>query len=826
MSTFAPSTAAPMQSSPLVPSLNRYSGPMPTAHLPTPKAHSADRKSLDERIRQFKASHPGGRPMYVHGDPSRGTFFFSAPTAKASPPTNPSPATTSSSPFPVVSPAANFDAMVVDSSRGSRPSPQSRPPDTANDRRRSSLSHTIGTASLGPLSKRKLHAEPTDPPSRKRASLSRRLSQYQDVMCEVEFYETAQCPTPLSPTLPALPLPTNPSESKDLHPAKAKPGPLESNTRAFDENPPRQPAKAPTGLRRGRVNAAPNTSGPMVRASLLVKLVLPSKPTTRNRRDRQRGEWASPDSTAGSGPSQPWAQSKRARNPTSSQRRSTIDTPVAKDNSSGKECRSQHRMGSPALRPMAGASPVSSQSLKTRAGSFTQLDEKVGDWNDTTPSDGPARSRQTKPIRSITRRSAEARARPDDERPRSRSRRRSFTPSRSPRERSGSRQRPVRRDPTPTAARSKPRDSKGRDWPSPMVGGTHRARGNSSDDVRPTDQPSRSHATASSQSPHAESTGRRVATRPEIATPSKASSLPRSSPVRYSMESYQQKRSRPHRDDEELEVRKVVTPSKPSTLRSAATVSPHPDRSLARPALAPSRDGDNPNRYMEWGTRYKRTGQANVQKRQPTDRMVGVLQYFQSVLAYLKHFYDLDSSANLLSRVTHWKNFLTYAQSLSSIFRDNRCPALAGLILHLEAVIHHRLGALYQTLANNECSKTSDGHDSAALSSVVQLFQQQANVMRAAKRAWADGEALFSFDALADQFSHTWQLRGPPASRAVDDREFDAYRRSMVSLVGAGTIPSSFTLYTPIPDIIRLLECVLFETAYSHSLDFQVYKNI
>ncbi|KAJ1982989.1 hypothetical protein H4R34_001531 [Dimargaris verticillata] len=713
--------------------------------------------------------------------------------------------------------------MAVDSFRGSRPSPQSltsRQPDATSARRRSSLSHPIGTSSLGPLSKRKHHTEPTDPPPRKRASQSRRLSQYQDVMCE------AECPTPLSPTLPALPLPAHPSESKHLHPVKAMPGYLETNAQASGGSPPHQPAKAPMGSRRGRVLAPPTTNGPMVRASLIVKLALPPKLISRGHRERPKGGRASPDSTTGSGQSQLYAQSKRARNPAVCQRRSTLETPLAKDSPNGKGRRSKDRVDSPALRPMAEASPASSRSLKAHASSFTQSDGKAGDWDGTTTCDGLPRSRHTKDksIKSTTRRSIEARVRPEDERPRSRSRRRSLTPPQSPRERSGSRHRPMKRDPAPTASRSKPRGSKGRDRPSPIVESANRARGNNSDDQRPTDQPSRARADVSPQSPHAESTGRRSTTRPELTTPSKASSLSRSSPVRLSIESYQQKRRRPHRDDEGSETREVATPSKPSTLRGPATASPHPDGSTARPAQP--RNGDNPNRYMEWGTRYKRTGQANVQKRQSADRMVGVLQYFQSVLAYLKHFYDLDSSANLLSRVTHWKNFLTYAQSLSSIFRENRCLALAGLILHLEAVIQHRLGTLYQTLANNECSKTSDGHDSAALSSVVQLFQQQANVMRSAKRAWADGETLFSFDALADQFPHTWQLRGSPAPRAVTDREFDAYRQSMVLLVGTGTIPSSFTLYTPIPDIIRLLECVLFETAYSHSLDFQVYKSI
>ncbi|KAJ1650768.1 hypothetical protein IWQ61_008506 [Dispira simplex] len=312
-------------------------------------------------------------------------------------------------------------------------------------------------------------------------------------------------------------------------------------------------------------------------------------------------------------------------------------------------------------------------------------------------------------------------------------------------------------------------------------------------------------------------------------------------PLRFSMQDYQRRRQ------------PTVSHPIPNTVESGPEPGPDPaslpnkvteraanlerDIKAEKPAPKPSERTITtlervPGSLFEWARLYKRTSYNNSGKSDSVSRRLSVLQAFQASLAF---FQNTDNSCAKLpthQSLGQWQTLQEYAQFVSSHTPSRDYPVLKGLNLQLEAIIHHRVTTLCERVIKDKVTHALTSSDEQAGDSglppmpatVVQTINHSCQNSSQAKKKWLESERWVGLETLVKDFPITWKLCQTPAVGDTSLTRYPATWRSMVSLVPRGSLAWPLSPYSSVPDIVRFMECVLFEFAEQQDLDFQVHK--
>ncbi|KAJ1969561.1 hypothetical protein IWQ62_000543 [Dispira parvispora] len=328
----------------------------------------------------------------------------------------------------------------------------------------------------------------------------------------------------------------------------------------------------------------------------------------------------------------------------------------------------------------------------------------------------------------------------------------------------------------------------------------------------------------------------------DLSRPNDIHSSPKTvTPQRFSMKDYQRRRqptvSHPASNTVESVPEPGPRPDSPLNKVTERTLNLKRDTKVEKPVPRPSERTVTalervPGSLFEWARLYKRTSYNNSSKRDSVSRRLSVLQAFQASLAFVQNIDISCAKLPIHQSLVQWQTLQEYAHFVSSHTHPGDYPMLKGLNLQLEAIIHHRVATLCERVIMDKVTHALTSSDEQAGESglppmpaaVVQTIKHACQNSNQAKKKWQESERWVGLEALVKDFPITWDLCQTPAVGDTSLARYPASWRSMVSLVPDGSLVWPLSPYSSVPDIVRFMECVLFEFAEQQNLDFQVHK--
>ncbi|KAJ1928416.1 hypothetical protein IWQ60_002081 [Tieghemiomyces parasiticus] len=262
-----------------------------------------------------------------------------------------------------------------------------------------------------------------------------------------------------------------------------------------------------------------------------------------------------------------------------------------------------------------------------------------------------------------------------------------------------------------------------------------------------------------------------------------------------------------------------VQPTKAAAPTTTPTRAAIPKPAPSRPATASTTSSYNPERspVFVWGRLYKRSSvELEKHARGASQNRKVVLQAVQAAICFVMHYHAAGASVRVQHDLANWISSVGYLDYVLAISRKNDISAFVGLFQQLRAIILQHMAQLSQRQAQDALGSPGD---SEALSQAVRNAHRYG---QEARQRWLDGSALFNLRTLMTDFPGTWQLCRDGAAAA--DTAFTEYRQRLTSVVAHAPVTWPLSAYSTIPEVVGFIECVLFEYAHIHHLDFQEHQ--